>query len=487
MEGFGPKRAGEAWRRSQDGRALTIMPLMEAEMERVQARGWRGDGRLRRILHGSASSLLQRGTALLVSAISLPLTVRYLGAQRYGVWVTISTTVVMLAAFDLGISNTLTNIISKAYAADDRGSARRYYSTAFWMSTGLSLLLMLVAMAVWPWLNWAMLFHVTEPGLGREIGICAAMSLAFFLLSLPLNLVHRVLSGYQQTQITNYFLLMSNILGLLAIVVVVRLRGSLVMLTMVYSGTMLMGNVALNAWVNLWDRRWISPHPGAVSRGAVRSLLQSGLGFFILQIAGLIVFNSDNLVIAHYLGASEVAPYNVTWKLAGYAAILQTAIYPSLWPAYAEAYARRDYAWVRSTFWMAVKAAVGTCVLAMVVMVFVGRPLIGWYVGPVAVPTRALLYGICCWTVLSTMMEMEACLLAALNRVRLQGILSIIAAVLNLALSIFLVKRIGSLGVVLGTILSYLLTLVVPQSVLVWKVLYQPEVPVEALAAEQHA
>lgn len=463
------------------------MPDMAVEVAKEHARSWRSDGRLRRIFHGSASSLLQRGTALLVSAISLPLTVRYLGAQRYGIWVTISTTVVMLAAFDMGISNTLTNMISKAFAVNDRDSARRYYSTAFWMSTGFSFVLMLVALVVWPWLHWGALFHVTEPGLAREIGICVAMTLGFFLLSLPLNLVHRVLSGYQQTQITNYFLLMSNILGLLAILVVVRLRGSLVMLTMVYSGTMVLGNVALNAWVNLWDRRWIAPHPRAVSRTAVRSLLESGIGFFILQIAGLVVFNSDNLVIAHYLGAAEVAPYNVTWKLAGYAAILQTAIFPSLWPAYAEAYARRDYAWVRNTFWMAVKMAGGTCAAAMLVMVFFGRDLIGWYVGPVAVPTRALLYGICCWTMLSTIMDLQACLLAALNRVRLQGILSVIAAALNIALSIFLVKRIGSLGVVLGTILSYVLTLVVPQTMLVWKVLYPPEAPVEALAVEQHA
>jgi Na+-driven multidrug efflux pump len=52
--------------------------------------------------------------------------------------------------------------------------------------------------------------------------------------------------------------------------------------------------------------------------------------------------------------------------------------------------------------------------------------------------------------------------------------LSIVAAGLNLWLSILLVKRIGSLGVVLGTIISYVVTLIVPQTWIVWRGLYYP-------------
>jgi O-antigen/teichoic acid export membrane protein len=72
------------------------------------------------------------------------------------------------------------------------------------------------------------------------------------------------------------------------------------------------------------------------------------------------------------------------------------------------------------------------------------------------------------WTVISSFMNVEACLLGALNRVRIQGIFSILAAIANLGLSILLVKQIGSVGVILGTVLSYVLLLVGPQT---WVVL----------------
>jgi len=453
----------------------------------------KSDPRLGRILHGGASSFLQRGAALLISLVSLPLTVRYLGPQRYGIWITISSMVVMLSVMDLGIANSLTNMISRAYARDDRTEAQRYYATAYWISMSISVALGLTALAVWPHVNWGSLFKVTDPGLSRQISLCVAIAVTFFLMSLPLNLVNRVLSGYQQTQITNYFNLLSSFLGLAAIVVVVRLHGSLVMLMLVYSATLLTGTIFLNAWVNLWDRPWLLPKPSAVDRTVIRGLLGSGMGFFLLQIAGLIVFNSDNLVISHYLGAADVVPYSVTWKLAGYAAVLQTAIFPSLWPAYAEAYEKGDYAWVRKAFWTGVRVGMGTVSVAIVGLLLVGRPVIRLYLGPAAVPSQILLIAICGWTLMSTGMDLQACFLAAINRVRLQGALSVVAAVLNLWLSIVLVKRIGSLGVVLGTIISYVVTLVVPQTIIVWRGLYHPpkrekhDVAVVVAAAEvQH-
>lgn len=432
------------------------------------------DPRLARILHGGASALVSRGVALLVSAVTLPLTIRYLGPLQYGIWVTISTTVVMLAVMDLGIANTLTNMISQAYALDDRTAAQRYYATAFWSSTGISTVLGLASFFLWPHINWGHLFHLQDAVLIHEISLCVAIALGFFLLSLPLNLIHRVLSGYQQTQITNYFNLMSNLLSLGAILTVIKLHGSLVMLMLMYSGSLLLGSITLNIWVNLWDRRWLMPAPRFIRRAVIGDLMSSGMGFFILQLAGIVVYNSDNLIITHYLGAADVTPYSVTWRLAGYAAVLQTAVLPSLWPAYSEAYARGDYDWVRRMFWNTVRIAMGAVTVAVLILVFFGRWLIRWYAGPAAVPSAILLIAICAWTLLCAGMDLQACLLAAINRIKAQGILSAIAAALNIVLSIYFIKRLGTLGVILGTMLSYLLILVVPQTVIVWRALYRP-------------
>ncbi len=466
----------------------TLEPMSPSvEEPREQAAGTlRGDHRLKRVLHGGASALVYRGVALLTSLVSLPLTTRYLGPERYGIWVTLSTSVTMLAVLDLGIANSLSNRISQAFARNDDGMAQMYYASAVWMSTAISLLLGVMAFLLWPHLHIPALFHVSDSALARDTSLCVAATLAFFLFGLPLNLSHRVLSGYQETQVVNYFLLVSNLVGLAAILTAIRIHAGLLGLTLTYSGTLLICNVLLNVWLVMHRRRQIFPWPAAMRGHAMRELLQFGTGFFVLQIAGLIVFNSDNLVITHYMGAANVMAYSVTWKLASLAGVLQTAIFPSLWPAYTEAYASGNYDWVRRTFWLAMKSAMGLTATAMLLLLFFGRMLIHWYIGPAAVPAWPLIAAICGWMLLSTCMDLEACLLAALDAVKLQGALSILAACINLALSIYLVQRIGPLGVVLGTIISYAVTLVGPQTVLVWRKLYPSEPLPALLGTEGH-
>ena len=92
-----------------------------------------------------------------------------------------------------------------------------------------------------------------------------------------------------------------------------------------------------------------------------------------------------------------------------------------------------------------------------------------------------------CWTVISGCMTVESCLLAAVGRTHEQGLLSIIAAVVNLAFSILLVQRIGAVGVIAGTILSYVLVLIVPQSLIVRSVFRGTVASWRTTAADCHA
>jgi O-antigen/teichoic acid export membrane protein len=68
-------------------------------------------------------------------------------------------------------------------------------------------------------------------------------------------------------------------------------------------------------------------------------------------------------------------------------------------------------------------------------------------------------------------MNNTSTVLVARGETRLQAWLGVAAAALNLALSIWLVQRIGAEGVILGTIASYLIVLILPQTALALGVL----------------
>lgn len=420
-----------------------------------------------RIFHAVWSGTAARLLTTAVTLISLPLAVRYLGAERYGLWATITTTVVWINLLDLGIANTLTNHISRAYALDDKHSAAGYFTNALILTAGIAALAGLAFAVVFPRINWVRLFNVNASVNPAELKHVIAAAVGLMLLGLPCSLASKLLAGYQELHRNSYAICAGAVASVVGLALGITLQVSMPVLFVMSLGCLPLANLANLVSVVTWQKSWLLPRPSLIRRLAIRELLNSGSPFFLIQIAAAVVFSSDNLIVSHYLGAAEVTPYSVTWRLVGLAAMLQALVFPALWPAYAEAYAKGDYNWVRRTFWMTMKVTVALNFCCVIVLVLFGQALIRVWAGPSAVPSRQLLLAMGIWAVVSGFMSVESCLLAALNRTREQAVLSVVAAGLNIALSLVLVRHIGSLGVIAGTILSYLIVLVVPQSMIV--------------------
>lgn len=424
------------------------------------------NNRIGRVAIATASSIGSRGVSIAVSAISIPLTVRYLGAEMYGVWVTISTTLAMLAVMDLGIGNTLTNSISEAYSLKSKHLAGIYTSSSFWMMLALAFFLGLIGYPLWHVLSFGAIFNIHNASAVKQARNAVGVAYILFLLGLPVNLVGKILGGYQQLQIVNYFSAAGAVLSLIAIVITTSFHGGLVALVLAYSGSLLFSNIVCMLWLFLSSKPWLFPNVSKFDMSIAKQMLGFGGMFFLLQLSGLIVFNSDNLVIAHYLGPRQVTPYNITWRLVGYAAVLQSLLMPALWPAYSEAIVKGDSSWTRLTYRRTMRATMLFASACCLVFLFAGKTLIRLWAGSAAIPSQGLLIAMCIWILISTIMNNEATLLAAANEIRMQAWLSMVAAALNLYLSILLVQRIGALGVILGTIFSYIIVLIGPQT---WK------------------
>jgi O-antigen/teichoic acid export membrane protein len=415
------------------------------------------------VLSGAAARLLSSALTL----VSLPLAVRYLGAERYGVWATITSTVVWVNLLDLGIANTLTNHISRALALNDKASAARYFTNALVLTTAVAAVAGTAFAVALPHVDWIVLFNVSTTVGSREVTSTVAAAAGLMLLGLPCNLAGKLLAGYQELHRNNLAMCAGAVASVVGLTLGIVLGVSMPVLFVMSLGCLTFSSLATLLVTVTWAKPWLRPRPSLVDGCAIRELLSSGSSFFLIQVAGVVVFSSDNLIVSHYLGAAEVTPYSVTWRLVGLAAVMQSLIFPALWPAYAEAYARRDYAWIRRTFSFTLKATVAFNLASAVMLVLFGRTLIRVWAGPAAVPNGCLLLAMALWALISGFMSVESCLLAAMNRTREQAGLSMTAAVVNIVLSITLVQHIGSLGVIGGTILSYLLVLVVPQSMIV--------------------
>jgi O-antigen/teichoic acid export membrane protein len=393
--------------------------------------------------------------------------VRYLGAERYGVWATITTTAVWINLLDLGIAGTLTNHISRAGALGDKRAAAQSFTNALTITAGAVLLIGTLFAGLWRRIDWNLVFNVNSVVARWEVRETVASAAALMLLSLIASLGSRLLAGYQEIHVSNLVSAIGALASVTGLATGVWLRVSMpVLLVMSLGGGTLISVINL-ILVTSYYKPWLLPSLSLLDMGIAKDLLSSGWSFFLIQLAGVVVFSSDNLVVSHYCGAAEVTRYSVTWRFVGLAATAQSLLFPALWPAYAEANARGDFAWIRRTFSTVMKASFALNLAAVLFMTVFGRTLIRWWAGAAAIPTIALLLMMAVWAIIHGIMSVESCLLAALNRTRRQAWLSVLCAAVNLTLSIVLVRRVGAVGVITGTVLSYLLVLVVPQSLVV--------------------
>jgi O-antigen/teichoic acid export membrane protein len=417
-----------------------------------------GERRYTRLFQTILTSFLGKGLTILVGLITVPLTIGYLGTERYGLWVTISTLLIWLQLADLGLGNGLTNALAEAYGSDRDNFAQQYVATAFWALCVVSLLLGVVAVWAVPQLGWATLLQVSSAEASREFTTALVVALIITCLSVPLTVVDKIFAAYQEGAIANGWAAVGSIVSLLALLLVIQANGGLAELVWAFSGSLLLVKALSGIWLFGRRKPWLAPLLSKFSLGHLRRLMVVGVEFFIFQIAALVLFQSDNLVIAHFLGPDYVAEYNVVYRLFAQLTMVQMLVLAPLWPAYGEAATRQDWFWIRRAFRQTLIINFLLFGTAILIVGILGRPLVQIWTAGVIQADSTLILLVAIWSLMVVWGNSFSMLLNGLGIVRPQALLSVLMAAINLALSILWVQQFGANGVMLATIVAYSVT-----------------------------
>jgi O-antigen/teichoic acid export membrane protein len=396
--------------------------------------------------------------------ITTPLLLSYLGPERFGLWMAISSTVAMLAFADMGIGSGLMNAVSAAYGQEDYEGIREVIGMGICLLGIIAISILIIFFTIYPFVEWAALFNVNLPLAISEVGPAITISVVFFALSIPASLIFKILMGLQMGGVANLWISVGSIFSLLGVLIVFNLKLGLPSLAVAFSAPPVIVGIFANIYI-INKKKFLLPVFAGFKKRQIGKLSKvSGL-FFVLQISGLIAFQSDNLVIAHYLGANEVGVYAVTLKLFSIPAILVSFYLNAIWPAYTEANSRGDKEWVLIAFYRALRfSAIIIIPMSSIILIF-GKWLIEKWVGPSIEPSWSLLIGLYIWSILTIFGGNFAALLNGLNVLKFQMIVSISMAIVNLILSIFLVKLVGISGVVWGSVFSLVLINYIPTAI----------------------
>lgn len=412
-----------------------------------------------------------KGIAVATSLISIPLTVGYLGTERYGLWMVVSSVISMLGFADFGLGNGLLNAIAEANGKDDRAAARRYVSSAFFMLLAVSILILGLFAFCYSFIPWPRLFNVATELAGQETGPTMVVLVACFAASLPLGIVQRVQLGYQEGFASNLWQVVGSLLGLGGLLVAISLRADLPWLVLAMSGGPVLATL-LNWLVQFGiSRRWLLPSINAFGWNACRRLARTGILFFVLQVVVSFAYASDNIIIAQLLGVSSVTTYAIVQKLFSVGPMIQTQFVTPLWPAYGEAAARHDIDWARRAVWRSTIASIGVCIALAVPTLLLAQPILAMWVGSQVSPSFSLLLGFAIWTIFSGYGSAVSTFLNGFGKLGFQASIGVAFALCATALKLLLCTKYGDSGVIWATVIAFAAVTAIPTAIMVPRVL----------------
>ena len=433
----------------------------------ISTPGGRAQERYRRAVLSTLASVAAKIVSVGTALISVPLALHYLGAERYGMWMTMSSLVAMLSFADFGIGNGVVNAVANAYGRDQIGEIRGYLSSGFFVLSAIAASVLLIFSLAYPFVCWYCVFNVKLPDAQSDSGPALTVLIICFALAIPFNVVQRAQMGLQKGFTASLWQCFGSVLGLVGVISAIHFRAGLAWLVAGLAGAPLIASL-LNSLVFFgWQQRELAPSFAYVSRAGILRVAHVGMLFFLLQIMVTLTFTADNIIIAQLLGATAVAQYSVPEKMFSAVSTVLTMMLMPLWPAYGEALARGDRAWARRTLKRSFLAAVAISAFSSAVLVLAGPQIIRLWVGNVIQPSFILLLGLGIWKVVEAGGNAFAVYLNGAHIVKAQVVIATTTAFAALALKVYLVRRIGVAGLPWGTLTAYLIFAMLPYLYLV--------------------
>jgi O-antigen/teichoic acid export membrane protein len=274
-------------------------------------------------------------TVLLLAIV--PIQIKILGVEAYGLLAFLASVQILLNVFDLGLSPTVTREVAADQSPDFRHSRNLMQSvTLVYWGIGVLLSLALAASAPWLVTGWLRLDGLA-PDMATLVIQLGALAI---LLRWPSTLFGGVIAGRQRFDLLNLLSTGFVTVGLLGGIAVILLSSNIIAL-MVWRVVTALIETTASAIVCF---RLL---PGLTIRPRIRSQLAKQVSPFAgsmsaLAIQGLLLTQSDRFIISKVLPIVALGYYVLAFNTAASLITLQSTVSSVMFPAFTADYVRGE-------------------------------------------------------------------------------------------------------------------------------------------------
>src|ERR1035437_7979587 len=386
------------------------------------------------------ASFFLKGISIAISLIVVPLTINYINPTQYGIWLTLSSIVAWFSFFDIGLSQGLRNKFAEAKAKGNDELAQVYVSTTYAILAIIFLIVWVIFLIVNHFLNWAHILNISE-NMQSEVSTLAVIVFTYFCLQFVLGIITTLILADQQPAKSSFISVLGQIFSLIFIFALVKnTQGSLVKLGIALCVSPVLVLIGANFFFFKGVFKKYRPSFSKIKFQYAKGLFNLGLFFFIIQVAGIIQYQTANIIIARNFGTNDVTSYNIVYKYFGILSMLFGIFISPFWSASTEAYLKKDIPWIKNGIKKYNQLNILLLCVGIIMLIFSDRIYTLWLgKGTVNIPFSLSFWG---WVFLSISMfgSKYVFFLNGISALRIQFWASVISPFLYVIVAITLIK-----------------------------------------------
>ncbi|MBV8076393.1 MAG: oligosaccharide flippase family protein [Planctomycetaceae bacterium] len=419
------------------------MPELQNECPALIPSAWAW--RSTRLKLAVLASIGSKFVTVLLQLLVLPMAVRALGAERYGVYVMLASCLSWITLVGTSIAPSLT--IGIAAARGDNEAEARYLTSALCI-VGIVCALILAALGALLWHSGVTgLFGARYLAYTDDIYAGLLVLTGALLVQLLLVVVEGVQGGYQELHIVGVCAMLGQVLATVTLAAVIACRAQSIVnlilclcvvafLPRLCNGLVLIGHVRRHLW----------PRPRHFSPRLARALVGTGMAFSLAGLGQFLRQDGSVVLVGRLLGPGPVAGYALMLYLTLLASGIVTMQLGPLLPAITDAMAGSDLEWVRWAWRRTMGRNMAFALAVGAGLALAGPALVRLWYGPALAPSGALSAAVGIAFILQTWEVSHHTVLFGLGCLWPPAVAFVLQNVVALALCVPLVTIFGSTG-----------------------------------------
>lgn len=411
-----------------------------------------GDSRTILMKKNILGSFVAKVWNCIVQLLLVPVTLNCLTQYEYGIWLTLNSIFVWIDSFDIGLGNGLRNQLTKAIATNNWALGRKQVSTTFVMLCIIIIPIEVVLLYI--------IFHTDcydflniNPQIVPNLNGILAVTIAIIGTTFVFKIIGNIYLALQMPAINNIIVTLGQTLAL-GVIFFLSLTGraSLFGVAIAYAVSPLIIYILFYP-ITFRKYKELRPSIKLFNKKELKPLFGLGFKFFFIQISGMVIFTTSNIIISKIFSPTEVAPYQIANRYFGLTNILFTLISAPLWSATTDAYAKGDWNWILSTM-KKMRIVLYIFFAIIIAMLLIANPIYAIWTGNKVIIPEILSIAMAAYMFFILYGTCYSNMLCGFGKVRLLTVVSIVQACIFLPLAIKLGQTYGVEGIVYALIIT---------------------------------